>query len=93
MADWAGGSDTRWRALRAIVLRLDLPAHLRPRCAIGTSGLCTDTATCVDHIVPLHLGGAKYDASNCRPACEPCNLHRERSRLVIEPAPRPISRW
>ncbi|NIL64778.1 HNH endonuclease [Salinispora arenicola] len=40
--------------------------------------MCTDEATCVDHIIPLHMGGAKYDQANCRPACQPCNLARNR---------------
>lgn len=95
MGGWAGGSDTRWRKLRAVVLRLDLPEHHRPVCAIGTAGVCTGRATCVDHVIPLEAGGAKYDRSNCRPACEPCNLarNRGRSRTVIEPPPRRISSW
>lgn len=28
----------------------------------------------VDHIVPLHKGGAELDASNCRPLCKPCHV-------------------
>jgi 5-methylcytosine-specific restriction protein A len=93
MGGWDGGSDTRWRTLRAWVLRLHLPEAQRPRCAIGTPGVCTDRATQVDHIVPLEAGGEKYDVSNCRPACAPCNLARPRGRPAPEPPPRRVSKW
>ncbi|MDM4721145.1 HNH endonuclease signature motif containing protein [Micromonospora sp. WMMA1363] len=93
---WSGGSTTRWRTLRARVLRLDLPPTRRPRCAIGYPRICTDEATCVDHIVPLHMGGAKYDEANCRPACQPCNLarpRREQTTVAHEPPPKRVSTW
>lgn len=92
---WSGGSDTRWRALRARVLRLDLPWGQRPGCRIGYEGVCAETADCVDHIIPLHMGGSKYDPSNCRPACTPCNLRRnaEKSEPAYEPPPLRVSSW
>lgn len=96
-AGWSGGSDTRWRKLRAWVLRLDLPERLRPRCRIGYERVCVERADCVDHIVPLSMGGPKYDPANCRPACTPCNLRRneelQRSGPVDEPRPKRISSW
>lgn len=86
---WEGGSTTAWRQIRAVVLARD--RHL---CRIGTPGVCTERATCVDHIVLKELGGGDEE-TNLRAACEPCNLHRnrERSRPAHEPAPRRISRW
>jgi 5-methylcytosine-specific restriction endonuclease McrA len=90
---WSGGSDTRWRRLRRRVLRLDLPVGRRPRCAVGLP-VCTDLATCVDHVVPLHMGGDKYDEANCRPSCEPCNLARgKRAPRAPEPPTRKVSNW
>ncbi len=84
---WAGGSDSRWRSLRAYVLARD-----RNLCRIGARG-CTRIATCVDHIIQLEAGGEKYDETNCRAACEPCNLGRARPRPQPEPEPKRISSW
>lgn len=87
-AGWSGGSTTRWRTLRAYVMERD--HHL---CRIGTRGVCTEVATCVDHIIPKEMDGPDHE-SNLRASCEPCNLHRRTSkRRVPEPAPRPVSRW
>lgn len=84
---WKGGSTTRWRRLRAAILRRD-----KGRCAIAAEG-CLGDADQVDHIIPLHMGGAKYDPTNCRAACAPCNLGRARTQPREEPAPRPVSSW
>lgn len=87
---WDGGSDTRWRAFRATILARD---HYL--CTIRGQG-CTTHAPLrgghVDHIQPLHLGGAKYDPSNARAACAHCNTSR-RKALVPQPEPRPVSSW
>ncbi|WP_432542317.1 HNH endonuclease [Kineococcus sp. SYSU DK002] len=74
------GSTRRWRTLRASVLRSN------PMCAI----CYLRPADCVDHIVPLNLGGARYELSNLRPSCTPCNAARgdgtrTRSTTVNEP--------
>lgn len=91
---WAGGSDTRWRRFRARILRLDLPAPMRPRCQIGYPGVCTDRATCVDHIIPLSRGGAKYAEDNARPACRECNTKRGAARAEVpDPPIREVSSW
>lgn len=85
---WAGGSDTRWRTLRAYVLKRD--GHV---CRIGLPG-CTDLADQVDHITPLAMGGDKYSEANCRAACRACNLARNKSMAMdYEPAPRKVSSW
>lgn len=87
------GSTTRWRLLRAYVLRRD-----RYRCQIGSTG-CTERAEAsgahaghVDHIVPRELGGGDEE-TNLRASCRSCNLSRGRTSLVDEPAPRRVSSW
>jgi 5-methylcytosine-specific restriction endonuclease McrA len=84
---WQGGSDTRWTRLRAAILRRD---HYR--CTITAPG-CLGVADQVDHITPLHMGGAKYDPTNCRASCGPCNLGRKRAQPREEPPHRRISKW
>jgi len=87
---WEAGSDTRWRNFRAHILARD---HYL--CTIRSKG-CTITAPLigghVDHIIELHMGGAKYDPANCRSSCATCNTSR-RVKLVEEPAPRNVSSW
>jgi 5-methylcytosine-specific restriction endonuclease McrA len=84
---WEGGSDTRWRRLRAAILLRD-----KGLCTIAAQG-CLGTADQVDHIIPLHMGGAKYDPTNCRAACAPCNLGRKRTHVREEPPHRRVSSW
>lgn len=87
---WAGGSDTRWRNFRAWIM--DRDGYL---CQIRGKG-CTLTAPLVgghvDHIVPLQLGGQKYDPVNARAACAHCNTSR-RIRISEEPPPKKVSSW
>jgi hypothetical protein len=59
-----------WQKLRKQILNRD--SHL---CQIGTPG-CTQTATEVDHIVPVSQGGAWFDPLNLRAACFSCNNKR-----------------
>lgn len=84
---WSGGSTTRWRTLRAYVLERD-----HHTCRIG-GPKCIGNATTVDHIIPLAEGGQKYDESNCRAACVPCNMGRRNAVAAYEPQARPVSRW
>lgn len=84
---WAKGSDSRWRAFRVGILERD-----RWTCLLRLRG-CTDKATCVDHVVPLAMGGAKYDPRNCRAACAHCNTSRRVTRAQYEPEPRRVSNW
>ena len=87
---WKGGSDTRWRKFRAAILRRD---HYL--CTIN-GPKCTDKAPLkgghVDHIIPLDLGGQKYDPLNARAACQACNTGR-RVSVMEEPAPKRVSNW
>lgn len=91
---WSGGSTTRWRVLRAYVLKRD-----GYRCMVKMAG-CTVYARAsvrdeahVDHIVPLSMGGDKWDEGNCRASCAHCNLTRKKAVVVEEPAPKRVSRW
>jgi 5-methylcytosine-specific restriction endonuclease McrA len=86
-ASWSKGSDTRWRTLRAYVLQRD-----HNLCRIG-GPKCIGTATHVDHVIPLEQGGAKYEESNCRAACIPCNTGRRTSTSDYQPESRPVSKW
>jgi 5-methylcytosine-specific restriction endonuclease McrA len=51
-----------WRDLRREFLEGN------PSCAY-----CGATATEIDHIIPLSLGGDPYDLGNLAPACKRCN--------------------
>lgn len=89
-AGWEGGSDTRWRTFRASILRRD-----RYLCTIRGEGCTTNAPLAgghVDHIVPLAMGGQKYDPANARAACSHCNTSR-RIKPAEEPAPRRVSNW
>lgn len=90
-AGWEKGSDTRWRNFRAFILRRD-----KYQCTIRGSK-CTGKAPLagghVDHEIPLHLGGQKYDPDNARASCAACNTGRRVPPSAYEPAPRQISTW
>lgn len=78
---WAGGSTRRWRRVRELVLARD--GH---RCQVPKgAGICGERATHVDHIRPLADGGDKWDMSNMRAACAPCNLSRGTSARAAGP--------
>ena len=83
---WGKGSTTRWRRIRAAVLRRD-----KHRCTINAPG-CTGRATHADHIVLRSMGGDD-SLDNLRAACESCNLGRARATPQPEPAPRRVTRW
>lgn len=68
-----------WQKVRKAILERDANT-----CQIKAAG-CTTTATEVDHIVPLMLGGRRLDPTNLRAACKHCNVTRSntmRSQLV-----------
>lgn len=88
---WSGGSDTRWRRFRALLMA-KWQRWGRDQCEIR-GPKCTGTMTQIDHIVPLSKGGAKYDQGNCRPACEPCNTGRRDPAPAYEPPPKRVSNW
>lgn len=59
-----------WPKVRARVLARD-----QYQCQIQGPG-CTQTATTVDHIIPVTKGGAWWDDANLRAACRKCNDQR-----------------
>ena len=69
----------QWQGLREAVLRRD-----GFRCRIMGPG-CTVHASDVDHIISWRRGGAFFDPSNLRAACQHCNRSRggrEGARVV-----------
>jgi len=66
------GYDTRWRRLRLHVLRHE------PLCRSCRSRGLIRAANEVDHIVPIRLGGARFDESNLQPLCKPCHSAKTR---------------
>ena len=57
----------QWRTIRRTILQRD-----NHTCQIGLPG-CQTTATCVDHIQPVSLGGEWYAEENLRASCGQCN--------------------
>ena len=66
---WTGGSDRRWRTIRA----RQLAQH--PVCQWPG---CHRLAVHADHIVNLAAGGRKYDPTNVQSLCEP--HHQEKTQ-------------
>ena len=66
----ARGYDYQWSRFRKHYL--SIPGN--QICALQISGKCSGKAECIDHIVPLALGGAKYDEDNLQPSCNACNV-------------------
>lgn len=78
---WEGGSTRRWRALRSMILLRDGHVCQVPKGA----GICGERATHVDHIRSLADGGDKWDPTNLRAACAPCNLSRGTAQRAAGP--------
>lgn len=69
------GYDYQWSKFRNAYLK-------RPEnqfCVLHIAKNCRIKADCIDHIVPLELGGSKYDESNLQPSCTPCNVLKGRN--------------
>ena len=60
----------RWSKTRALVLARD-----RHRCQLAIPGICTTTATEVDHIRPRAIGGDD-GMENLRSVCHRCHVSR-----------------
>jgi len=73
-------ANRRWRRARLYVLQRD-----GYRCQIQGPH-CQHTATAVDHITTLAQGGAPYDPTNLRAACQPCNSGRNQVRTRAQPS-------
>ena len=71
----ARGYGGDWEKVRRQVLERD-----EYRCRLRLEG-CTETATAVDHVVPMSKGGARLDPANLRSTCASCNA-RQRHRTA-----------
>lgn len=69
----------KWRKLRAAILARDL----------RTCHYCGETATTVDHLVPLSKGGAPYDPDNLVAACMRCNYSKKNKTSAVFLTPQP----
>jgi 5-methylcytosine-specific restriction endonuclease McrA len=78
---WTGGSDRRWRKLRARKLAD------QPRCERCLSGGRLTPATEVHHRTPISRGGNKYDWDNLESVCGECQgeAHGARPKIRIDP--------
>ena len=70
----ARGYDYSWHKFRNYYL--SLPQN--QICSLQISRRCSGKAECIDHIVPLSMGGAKYDEDNLQPCCNACNVAKGR---------------
>jgi 5-methylcytosine-specific restriction endonuclease McrA len=63
-SNWKGGSTSRWRKLRELVLKRD-----------GSCQACgqTEGQMHIDHVIPKRLGGGD-EIWNLRQLCQNCNL-------------------
>jgi 5-methylcytosine-specific restriction endonuclease McrA len=74
----------RWRRLRLQVLRGATHCAICHRPLDFNARPCSRWAPSVDHIIPIALGGAPYERSNCREVHFGCNARRGvgRGRIV-----------
>jgi hypothetical protein len=86
---WSGGSTTRWRKLRAAVLRANALEN-GGRCNLGIPGVCTRTAEEVHHVEGKANGDA---AAGLMAVCAACNRRVGDPTRRVSPAPRPVTRW
>ncbi len=63
---WKGGSTSRWRKIREMVLKRD-----------GCCQLCgqTEGSMHIDHVIPKRLNGSD-ELWNLRQLCQTCNLSK-----------------
>lgn len=72
-------SGWRWAKVREQVL-----ARAGGHCEIRNPAVCRGIATQVDHVIELSKGGDPYALENCRAACQPCNLARNRRHPTVD---------
>lgn len=89
MGAWDRGSDTRWRRVRAGVLRSNR-AENQGRCVLAIPGVCTGVATQVHHTKGREVTGddPKFLVASCRE----CNLKVGKPGKT-SPEPKKISNW
>lgn len=71
----------RWRAVRAAVLRE------QPLCRVCAEAGVSVPAQVVDHVVPIKLGGARFDRTNLQALCVPCHNRKTASERQARRAP------
>ena len=64
------GLGRPWRRMKANVISRDGGI-----CQLRYAGVCIETATTADHIVPRSQGGSDK-ADNLRASCVPCNMKK-----------------
>ena len=67
----------RWRNTRAAVLRDN------PLCCKCKARGVLQPATVVDHIVPIKLGGERFERSNLQGLCVPCHNAKTASENAV----------
>lgn len=101
---WKGGSTRRWRAIRAAVLEENLASN-GGRCRLQIPTVCTRRANTAHHTLGKAITGD--DPAHLIAACRDCNLHigdpqkhnpqcelcAQRPANVLDPEPRPSTRW
>ncbi|WP_368027959.1 HNH endonuclease [Hymenobacter sp. UV11] len=67
-------------------------AQLRrcPCCEVCTKQGRTTVATVCDHITPVRLGGAFWDAANHQSLCKSCHARKSQSERLLPTAPTPL---
>lgn len=76
-----------WPKIRKQILERD--GH---RCKINGPN-CQGQANDVDHIISWQAGGAPYDPTNLRAACQTCNRGRTKYVKVDTTTPAPSRDW
>ena len=71
----------RWKQVRAAILTRDAK----------TCHYCGDTATTVDHLIPLSKGGAPFEPDNLVAACARCNYAKKNKTAAVFLMPQPPS--
>lgn len=91
---WAKGSTWKWRKARRLVLDANL-INNKGRCRIGTPGVCTTMADCVDHIHGRgQCPGCAADLlSHLQAACTPCNLRKGAPTQHTNPPHTQLAHW
>lgn len=81
------GSTSRWRKLRAQVIREE------PLCQLRIPGVCTQVSTTADHKIPYTLRpDLEYERANLQGACAECN-NKKRAKTMDELPMQKALKW